>query len=558
MLIHTEKLRWLFWLRWKLLLRSFARDRWRIIGAIFLFIFVLSIAGSVAVGTFFAYRLLPFPANLEVLFLVLTGAYLLWIVLPLLEYSVNEGLDISKLTSYPLTRAELMASLLFSTLLDVPTLGLVLVFGAVVLGWAVSVPVVVLTLLIMFVLYIQVVGMSQLVLALLMRTLQSRRFRDLSIILIALFSSSCYFLQQLVFGGSRFLHFVDNLHAGAYSPYLQWLPPGMAARAIQQAVLGNWGLSLAWLAALLAASALVLYLWQFVLERSLSTPEVGGAARPRQRIEKAAKPVPGLRVAGVQWWERFIPPQVLAITGKELKYFWRDPQLKVLLFQPLIYIGVFIIAPQLNSSTSVGFGRSEWTLLFSPFIVFLSVITLAFNSLGIERQSLTMLFLFPVEPRRILWGKNLAVLAIGLGELVLVVLLSAFLAHAWSLLLPTLAMGLAGIAVTLGCSNFTSVFFPQRMRQMQHGFRATGAATSQNGFLRALLSVAMLLATAIVLLPVIAALVLPLYFHLDWILVASIPLAIAYGGFSLWLVTRLVAPRMLARAPEIIEVVTRE
>jgi len=558
MLIHTEKLRWLFWLRWKLLLRSFARDRWRIIGTIFLFIFVLSMAGSVAVGTFFAYRFLPFPANLEVLFLVLTGAYLLWIVLPLLEYSVNEGLDISKLTSYPLTRAELMASLLFSTLLDVPTLGLVLVFGAVVLGWAVSVPVVVLTLLIMFVFYIQVVGMSQLVLALLMRTLQSRRFRDLSIILIALFSSSCYFLQQLIFGGSRFLHFVDNLHAGAYSPYLQWLPPGMAARAIQQAVLGNWGLSLAWLAALLAASALVLYLWQFVLERSLSTPEVGGAVRPRQRIEKAAKSVPGLRVGGVQWWERFIPPQVLAITGKELKYFWRDPQLKVLLFQPLIYIGVFIIAPQLNSSTSVGFGRSEWTLLFSPYIVFLSMITLAFNSLGIERQGLTMLFLFPVEPRRILWGKNLAVFAIGLGELALVVLLSAFLAHAWSLLLPTLAMGLAGIAVTLGCSNFTSVFFPQRMRQMQRGFRATGAATSQNGCLRALLSVAMLLATAIVLLPVIAALVLPLYFHLDWILVASIPLAIAYGGFFLWLVTRLVAPRMLARAPEIIEVVTRE
>jgi ABC-2 type transport system permease protein len=479
-------------------------------------------------------------------------------VLPLLEYSVNEGLDISKLTSYPLTRAELMASLLFSTLLDVPTLGLVLVFGAVVLGWAVSVPLVVLTLLVMFVFYIQVVGMSQLVLALLMRTLQSRRFRDLSIILIALFSSSCYLVQQFVFGGSRFLHFVDNLRAGAYSPYLQWLPPGMAARAIQQAVSGNWGLSFAWLAALLVVSALVLYLWQFILERSLSTPEVGGAVRPRQRIEKAAKSVPGLQVAGASWWERYIPPQVLAITGKELKYFWRDPQLKVLLFQPLIYIGVFIVAPQFNPSTSVGFGRSEWTLLFSPFIVFLSVITLAFNALGMERQGLTMLFLFPVEPRHILWGKNLAVLAIGLGELVLVVLLSAFLAHAWSLLLPTLAMGLAGIAVTLACSNFTSVFFPQRMRQMQRGFRATGAATSQNGCLRTLLSLGMLLVTAIVLLPVIAALLLPIYFHLEGILVASIPLAIIYGGFFLWLVTRLVAPRILAWAPEIIEVVTRE
>jgi len=68
----------------------------------------------------------------------------------------------------------------------------------------------------------------------------------------------------------------------------------------------------------------------------------------------------------------------------------------------------------------------------------------------------------------------------------------------------------------------------------------------------------MLLVTAIVLLPVIAALLLPIYFHLEGILIASIPIAIIYGGFFLWLVTRLVAPRILARAPEIIEVVTRE
>ena len=72
------------------------------------------------------------------MFLVLTGIYLLWIVLPLLEFTVNEGLDLSKLTLFPLTRAELMASLVLSSLLDVPTLGLLLVFAAVVAGWAFS------------------------------------------------------------------------------------------------------------------------------------------------------------------------------------------------------------------------------------------------------------------------------------------------------------------------------------------------------------------------------------------------------------------------------------
>ena len=92
-----------------------------------------------------------------------------------------------------------MVSLLFSTLLDIPMFGLILVFIAVVAGWAFSLPVALFALVAILIFYAQVVGMSQLVLALLMRTLQSRRFRDLSIIMVALFSSSCYIVQQLLF-----------------------------------------------------------------------------------------------------------------------------------------------------------------------------------------------------------------------------------------------------------------------------------------------------------------------------------------------------------------------
>ncbi len=141
MVVHSDKLRWLFWLRWKVFTRGFVRSPWSAVGSIFLFLFVLGFAGSVAVGSFFAYRLLPAPANTELVFIVLTAVYFLWIILPLLEYTVNEGLDVSKLIQFPLTRAELMSSLLFSTLLDIPTIGLILVFAAVVAGWAISVPV---------------------------------------------------------------------------------------------------------------------------------------------------------------------------------------------------------------------------------------------------------------------------------------------------------------------------------------------------------------------------------------------------------------------------------
>src|SRR3984893_13143237 len=330
MVIHSDKLRWLFWLRWKLFLRGFARDRARIITTIVMIVFGIPLYGGLAVVTFLGYRFLDYPANAELLFLVLTGVYLFWMALPLFEFTANEGLDVSKLMLFPLTRPELMVSLLFSTLLDTPMFGLILVFIAVVAGWATSLPVTLLTIVAVLIFYTQVVGMSQLVLAVLMRTLQSRRFRDLSIILIALFSSSCYIFQQIVLRGIGTGNFVANIEQARFSFYLQWLPPGMTARAIQQAAIGNWVASLAWLVASLVAGVLILYLWALVLERSLSTPETGGAIRARREKIKAdreagalAHPRPVGRdksgpyatpSTGTSFWLRLGSTQTFAIT----------------------------------------------------------------------------------------------------------------------------------------------------------------------------------------------------------------------------------------------------
>src|SRR2546425_12293053 len=140
---------------------------------------------------------------------------------------------------FPLTRPELMVSLLFSTLLDIPMFGLILVFIAVVAGWATSLPVTLLTIVAVLIFYTQVVGMSQLVLAVLMRTLQSRRFRDLSIILIALFSSSCYFFQQIVLQGIGTGNIVAGLLRPRFFAPLQMVPPGGNTHANKATVLGQ-------------------------------------------------------------------------------------------------------------------------------------------------------------------------------------------------------------------------------------------------------------------------------------------------------------------------------
>ncbi|HEU0000826.1 MAG TPA: hypothetical protein VFQ36_08010 [Ktedonobacteraceae bacterium] len=561
MIVHGDKLRWLFWLRWRILTRGFRRNRGSLIGYIIFLLFVLVGAGWAAFGSFAAYRFLAPPANFEVLYLILTGLLLIWIVLPLMEFASNEGLDLSKLQLFPLTRAEMMISLLFSTLLDIPTIGLLILLGAVVVGWGVSLPVALLSLLAMLVFYVQLVAVSQLVLALLMRTLQSRRFRDLSIILIAVFTASCYLAQQIALGGSRILHLYENLQAGSYSPFLQWLPSGYAATAIKQAVLGNWGLSFAALGLLLALSIVFLYLWQLVLERSLSASESGGSARAHnQRKQQAAARVsvsaaPVYRDAGML--NRLISPQLRAIVTKELKYFWRDPQLKAMLFQSVIYLGIFIIGPLLNQNSRRFGTGANYILYIAPFVVLLYLATLSLNTLGLERESLTTTFLFPIEPKRLLLGKNLVVFLFGLVELTILIGFGAYFSKAWTLVIPVAVLGLAGMGVTLGCGNFTSVFFPQYVRQMQRGFRATGT-TSQSGCLRAVMSLAMLVVTILLVAPVGAAVFLPYIFNAEWIWGITIPVSLIYGIAFHQIVTRMVAPRIVETAPEILAITTRQ
>lgn len=572
MLLHGDKLRMLFWLRWKMFQRSFSRGgARRIIGTIFLTIFVLFVSGSIAVSTYAGYRFAPTPINSELLFVVLTGVYVLWFILPLLEFSVNEGLDVSKLALFPLTRAELMSSLVFSTLLDIPTLGLFLVFAAVVAGWGTSIPLVLLAFLAMLIFYIQVVGMSQLVLALLMRTLQSRRFRDLGVILAVLLASSGY-LCQLVIRGAVATNSIGLLTTGSLSTYLQWLPPGMAARAIQQAAIGNWGMSFVWLVALALVSIIVLYLWQMIVENGLTSSESSATTRIVRRrngrvgqVEQAGgtRQTVATNLQTVPARRSLLPAPLLAILQKDLRYFWRDPQIKATFIQsilsilfPIFYFGLTI----LDSS-----GRRSGLAFLGPFIemivpvfALLSLYSLSYNVLGMERQSLTTLFLFPIEPKYILWGKNLLVLVIGLLEITLLVVLGGFLTNAWNLVPPALTIGIAGIGIILGFGNITSVFFPQRMRQAFRGFQSSSNMTAEGGCLRGLLSLAAFVVMLIVLVPVALALILPIIFHSEWIWGAAIPASLAYGAAFYYIATRLVAPRIVSQAPEILARIVRE
>ncbi len=105
MAIHADKLHWLFWLRWKTLMRGYTRRPLSIIGAHIRFALYRPGWWNYRCRFLFCLPITPSSRQSEVLYLVLTAVLLLWIVLPLLEFTANEGLDASKLVLFPLTRA---------------------------------------------------------------------------------------------------------------------------------------------------------------------------------------------------------------------------------------------------------------------------------------------------------------------------------------------------------------------------------------------------------------------------------------------------------------------
>ena len=563
-IINWSNVYWLCWLRTKLLLRGYTRDWRRILGGILLLLVAIPFLGGIALGTFAGYIALPHQEAIELLLMVLVGLYLFWSLLPLIEFSVNEGLDVTKLTLYPLTRIERMVSLIFATLLDIPTLGILALFTAILLGWSRPPTTLLIAVPALLIAYVHIIGLSQLVLAAFMGLLRSRRYRDLSIILFALFGSACSIGQQLIV--RNFTRFdSSDLALIHLAQYLRFTPPGMAGWAIVLASEGSWLEALGWLAASLATAIPVLWIWMVLLERGLTIAESGATQTRRSRPQTHAQTgVPGQnghavgapqRTGLVLTVSNILPSPVRAIFIKDLRYFWRDPQMKASMLSSLFILIVLFAGPAFGVRSG-GANPNSWTVLFSCAAPLFMAMNFSLNTFGLERQALTTLFLFPVRPQYIFWGKNLAVASVAFGEQIVIAAAFAFISNSWAYYVPAIVVGIAAIAVMLGCGNILSVLLPSRVAQFRMGTSASG--TPESGCLRSLMGLFSLGITLIVLSPVIVGVALPLFFHVPGVLTITLPLSLLYGLVIHQGATRFIAPRLERRIPEILAQTTRE
>ncbi|HEV2236447.1 MAG TPA: hypothetical protein VGR57_07265, partial [Ktedonobacterales bacterium] len=327
------------------------------------------------------------------------------------------------------------------------------------------------------------------------------------------------------------------------------------ARAIELAARGQYALALGWTFALVAFLPAVLLVWSWVLDRGVTAAETGGgqkthAARRRARpVSAAAEPATAATSR-----RSFFPAPALAITQKDLRYFWRDPQLKATLLSSL-FILVLVVLPNFGFDRGASFGLTPQRVLFTPLPTLAVVFNLALNSLGMERSGLQMLYLFPVKPLHVFWGKNLAVGILTFGAQIVLAVAMAAITGGWFYVIPTLVGGLAAILALLGCGNITSVLVPFRMRDLQTG---RASLSADNGCLRSVIGFAALGTAGALLLPVIGLVFLPIQFDTRIVLVVTLPVALLYGIGVHQATTRFIAPRLLKRGPEILAATVRD
>jgi ABC-2 type transport system permease protein len=259
-------------------------------GAKFGFIVSTFWAGLVAAGTFVLLALLRGQsASVDLTTVVFTGFAFGWLILPLVAFGLDATLDPATLALYPLRTRPLAVGLLAASATGAWPLANVIGLLGVTVGLAhgafgLVIAVVAVVLQVLF-----CITMARFVTTSLARLLSSRRGKDLAVLLVipifALYEAFAQLVPRLTAEGK-----LTTASFGGVDAWLRWLPPGLAAHAIEDASSGHPGAALVRLALLATVIVALGWLWVRALHSALVTADtstqssaVRGASLPFAR-----------------------------------------------------------------------------------------------------------------------------------------------------------------------------------------------------------------------------------------------------------------------------------
>ncbi len=556
-------LRQLLWLRWKLTLRGFTRSRSTLIGSIIGMLIVGPYALALAGGLGFGLVKLDIPLGEN----ALRGALLLvagiWTIGPILGFQLNEAQDITRLFVYPVPVRKLFLGAIAGCLLDLTTILLIPTLLAVIVGAAFHGLTGALIAVVAMPLFLfQTLAASQGVTLALQGVLQSRKWRDVALLIVPLFWMTWQFGMQNIGRSAGKTNWTAFLGSTTWD-VLSFLPPGLAARAVGAGMKGLWPLAIAYLGALGLITIATFMVSSWLVSKAYEGEAVGVPApqhsspSPSLRSGSAFRGTKGGGPEGRGRWMRE-SGVVQAVFQKEWYVFTRDPYFRLMAmnFVYMLGFGAFMAFSRGKNDAADGLGfteaRTTMALWLATSLTLFQQSILSYNIFGPEANAATLLFAFPVRRRELLIGKNLANLSALLPlNLAAVIVLCATLKRLD--MLPILLPWMLGASVLMtAVGNAVSVMIPYRVSTQ--GFKAR---QSSGGVGYGFASLGISLAALVLYAPILAAVLVPhFWIGTSW-LPLTVPLALGYAGGLYFLSLRLTEPWLLEREQEIIARVAR-
>ena len=259
--------------------------------------FIISSAFAVLLAIFAFLVLAGFrgkSTSVELTSVIFTVFAFGWLIAPIMVFGVDSTLDPATLALYPLRTRGLAVGLLAASFTGFWPLANVIGLLGVTVGLAsgafgVIVAAVAVVLQVLF-----CIALSRFMTTSLASLLRSRRGRDLAaFLIIPLFALYEFFTQVVPKAVSE-----GKITAASFTGFdswMRWLPPGLAAHAIQDASDGRPGMAFARLGALAAVIVVFVWLWVRSLGRALVTADT---TTQSSRVRGTRLPLAGLGLRG--------------------------------------------------------------------------------------------------------------------------------------------------------------------------------------------------------------------------------------------------------------------
>jgi ABC-2 type transport system permease protein len=500
--------------------------------------FVLStiFAGLVAVGTFTSLALLRGQsASVDVTAVVFTLFAFGWLILPLLAFGLDGTLDPAALALYPLRTRPLAVGLLAASATGAWPLANVLGLLGVTVGLASGALGLLAALVAVVLEVLFCITLARFVTTSMAGLLRSRRGKDfaafLFIPLFVLYETFTQVVPRLTASGKLTTSSFSGIDA-----WLRWLPPGLAAHAIQDASTGHPGTALLRLALLAAFIVVLGWLWVRALSHALVTAD---ASTQSSQVRGRRLPLAryGLRgtVAARFWIYQRRDPTALIFWGVTAvimvavsvsAILGRNPHPGILIVSAIFgaaFVGIF-------HANAVG-----WT--GPPFVL---------EAMALHNRDTL---------RAYLSGQNIVLAVIAVPLLTVISFGLALLAKFPAYGFLGMAVDLAGIGAALGLGNLFTVTMPFPIEKRAGSpIRTTAAGYTSYGIAG---NFGSLFGVAVAVIPVIIAIVLTGHAPAAVRMPVLVLCAAGYGLALAWIGVRIAARAAEQKLPEICQVAVR-